>query len=171
MPKKIIVCGCWRSGTTALYNLVRAICLRNGTVYGCFEDQYKGGNPAEWHIVKVHKFDIKWVEWADFVFTIFREPSETLESMKRFHDTGGRELDANDLLRGLAYWGLYQEHTNFLTYYPQLKRCPEKLVFKIARVLGVKPDEKKTVQQWEQIKPPETGFDPVTLLHANHITQ
>ena len=37
---KILITGCWRSGTTALYNLVRVICLEHGTVYSSFEDQF-----------------------------------------------------------------------------------------------------------------------------------
>lgn len=170
---RIAITGCWRSGTTALYNLVRVICLEHGTVYSCFEDQFddEEAKKHDYEIVKVHKFRPHWVEWSNCIFTIFREPDEVLESMTRFGRTGGRELDNSDALRGLAYWGLYQQYTNHLFYYDQLKRNPMKMARIMAKEIGVNVNDKEVVKKWNKIRPPKIGYDPITLLHSNHITK
>ena len=170
---KILVNGCWRSGTTALYNLVRVICLEHGTVYSCFEDQYneEEAKKYDYEIVKVHKFRPHWVGWSNCIFTIFREPNEVLNSMSRFRKSGGRELDNSDALRGLAYWGHYQQYTNFSANYTQIAKGSHKLVSELSKQIGVKVYPPDIIETWRKIKPPKTGFDPVTLLHSNHITK
>lgn len=170
---RILIAGCWRSGTTALYNLVRVICMEHGKVYSCFEDDYKEniGTEYDFEIVKVHKYKIDWVEWSDCVFTVFREPQEVLDSMTRFGRTGGRKLETGDALRGLAYWGHYQMYSAYCVNYAQIKKGSFKMVTDISKAIGVKVYPPDIIEKWAEIKPPKTGFDPVTLLHSNHITK
>lgn len=170
---RILINGCWRSGTTAAFNLTRLICEWHGRTYGVFEDDYREevGTEYDFEIVKVHKFKAKWVEWADVIITIFREPEEVMGSMQRFTSSNGRQYGIADLLRGLAYWGHYQQYTSYLINYAQIERCPEKLAEQIAMRIGLKVRPKEIVKQFEAIKPPSEGYDPVTLLHANHITR
>lgn len=172
---RILIAGCWRSGTTAIYNLARVICEEQGTVYCCFEDTYNEseGGKHDYEIVKVHKYKESWADWADCVITIFREPDEVLRSMKRFEKTGGRKLDISDLLRGLAYWGFYQQHTDLCLNYSQLIRSPEKTARLIAQAIGliIESSAREVVRKWMLIKPPKNGVDSVTLLHHNHITK
>lgn len=170
---RILVAGCWRSGTTALYNIVRLICEANATTLGCFEDEYEkhAGLTFTHEVVKAHKFDEKWVMWADAIVTIYREPLDVWQSMERFAAKGGREYAAEDLLRGLAYWGNYNFHAKYQANYNQLSRSTEKLARQLGEKLHLPVDEKEIIKRLRQIKPPRSGYDPVTLLHFNHITQ
>lgn len=172
---RIIIAGCWRSGTTALFNLVRTIAEQDGTVYAVFADKYDAieafpGN-YDYEIVKVHKFSHDWPMWADMVFTIWREPDEVLESMKRFFAGQDEETIIRDYGRGLTWFGLYNRKSHYEANYAQLSRSTEKLARHLAGLMGIEIDEKETVRRFRRIKPPKTGYDPVTLLHANHITK
>jgi hypothetical protein len=142
-------------------------------VYGCFEDQYdaeKGGD-ALFEVVKAHKFNPKWVEWAEAIITVFREPTEVLESMKRFGAATGREYDEHDALRGLSWLAHYNYHADYFINFEQIERCPEKLADQIAQRIGLKIRPKRVVEEFLRIVPPAKGYDPVTLLHAKHITR
>jgi hypothetical protein len=41
----------------------------------------------------------------------------------------------------------------------------------IAKEVGVNVNDNQTVRDWKKIKPPKDGYDPITLLHSNHITK
>lgn len=176
---RVLVAGCWRSGTTALYNLVRLILESDGTTLACFEDDYfkHTGLTFTHELLKAHKFKaneekhgISLIDWPDYIITIFREPDETLDSMRRFYPENDEETWER-LARGFVYWGKYQYYADYQAHYDQLFRSTEKLAREIAAVLGIEVDEKEIVRAFRQIKPPKEGYDNVTLLHANHITK
>lgn len=177
---RVLVAGCWRSGTTALYNLVRLILETDGTTLACFEDDYfKHKDLTFTHeLLKAHKFKnnelkygINLVDWPDCIITVFREPGEVLDSMRRFYTDESEEEVQERRARGLAYWGKYQYYADYQANYEQLFRSTEKLAREIAAVLGIEIDEREIVRQFRLIKPPREGYDKVTLLHSNHITK
>lgn len=176
---RVLVAGCWRSGTTALYNLVRLILESDGQTLSCFEDDYFKYSDLEFthELLKAHKFKsnevkhgISLVDWPDYIITIFREPGETLDSMRRFYREESEKEIQERLARGLSYWGKYQFYADYQANYDQLFRSTEKLAREIASVLGIEIDEKAIVRAFRQIEPPKEGYDKITLLHANHIT-
>lgn len=169
----ILVCGPYRSGSTALFNLVRTICEQAGRTYGTFEDQYRPdiAEQYEYVVIKAHKYKDELIHLADVVFTIFREPDEIVESMDRFAATGGKEYGVSDMVRSLAWWGMYQFHAAYSAHYNQLSRSPGNLTRNIAEQLSLKVNVKDVVEAWQAIKPPKSGYDPVTLLHSNHVTK
>lgn len=179
VARKILICGAHRTGSTAIFNLTRTICLQYGTVYSCFEDQYNINHARGFYfeVVKAHKYKRQLVDWADMIITVFREPEDMWASMQRFsavkgHDAEGkRDFSIQDVWRGLAWWGMYQKHSDYSVNFNQIERCPEKLAHEIAQRIGVKIRPKEIVRQFLEIVPPEKGYDPVTLLHANHITK
>lgn len=170
---RILIAGCWRSGTTALYNLVRVICEEHGNTYACFEDTYNEsiGGEFDFEIVKVHKFKKTWIDWADLVFTIWREPGEVWNSFNRFFKSQDKETTLNDYGRGLTWFGLYNRFADYEVRYKQLNRSTEKLARGLAEQIGFDINEKQIVKRFRQVKPPKEGIDPVTLLHSNHITR
>lgn len=169
---RILVAGVWRSGTTAVFNLVRVICQEHGKVYSCFADDYdkEKGSSFDYEIVKVHKFKEKWLEWPDIVFTTFREPQDVLRSMQNFGDSGGRVLNHNDALRGFAWLALYNQKVDLIVHYNQIARKSPGMIKNIASEIGLKVNTRAVVQKWIDIKPPKEGFDPITQLYSNHIS-
>jgi hypothetical protein len=169
---RILVAGCWRSGTTGLYNLVRLICQEHGQAFACFDDTYNEsiGGEFDFEVVKVHKYRREWLEWADVVITIWREPKDVYLSMCRFWNEEQNEI-MEKYGRGLTWFGLYNRHANYESHFNQLSRSTEKLARHLAEVIGVEIDEKDIVRQFRQVRPPKRGYDPVTLLHSNHVTK
>lgn len=172
---RVLIAGPWRSGTTALYNLVRTICGQHGSVYACFDDQYDAidafPGTFDYEVVKVHKYRWDWVLWADKIITIRREPAEVIESMRRFFVAQDEETLQHDRARALYWLAEYNLRADYSAHYNQLSRSTEKLARELAEVIGVGIDEKETVRMFRKIKPPKSGVDPVTLLHENHITK
>jgi hypothetical protein len=192
---RIIVVGCWRSGTTALFNMIRLICEADGPTIAFFEQTEKTAFRVFKHqVLKAHKYNEQNIAWADYVpqghaltlqfpyiitnrklvFTTHRDAGDILESMQRFRAAGGigNGADPANLGRGLEHWGLYQQHACYMTWFNQFKRSPEKLIREITAILDLQHiDQKAVLKQWQALRPPKQGIDPLTLLHANHITQ
>lgn len=174
----VIIAGCWRTGTTAVYNIARLILSLEGEVYSCFVDEYDyvKAEAARHTVIKVHKFSNTWLERADKIITTYRDSRDILDSMQRFKGTGGSGNASEDtnIIRGLEHWGLWQQHTNYLALFNRLTRSPAMLVSQIAGTLGVKisnAEVYRLTEEFQNIKPPLTGVDPITLLHHNHITK
>lgn len=170
---RILTVGQRRSGSTALFNLIRVVCEQNGRTYGCFEDTYDEdiADQCDFVIIKAHKYKEELVHWADVVFTIFREPEDVKASIERFAKKGGKEYTDKDFIRGLAWWGLYQFHASYCVYFNQIVRSPGTVARRTAEIMDLVIDEKKVIATFNRIQPPKTGYDPITLLHANHVTK
>lgn len=175
---RVLIAGCWRSGTTAVYNLVRLILESDGKTLSCFEDEYinRKQEKNRHELLKAHKYradekkhGISLIDWADYIITIFRDPVEVMESMRVFFTEETEEQIQSRLLRGLSYWGKYQYYADYQINYDQLARCPEKLVREISVMLRINVDEKAIIREFDKIKPPKSGQDKKTLLYANHI--
>ena len=129
---RILIAGCWRTGTTALYNITRLICEADGETYAQEDGRYdiETGKEAKHQIVKTHKFNPSWVEWAStldevliqaphrlqkfykprrLIFVTDREEAEILASMERFKKTGGTGNATNkeNIIRGLKVEIIY----------------------------------------------------------------
>ena len=126
---RILIAAGHRTGSTAVYNLTRTICAQFGPVYGCFEDQYDAekGDWELFQVVKAHKFNQKWVDWAEVIITVFREPQEVKKSMVRFGELTGNYYDTEDIWRGLSWLAHYNLHADYMINFEQIERCPEKI--------------------------------------------
>lgn len=194
---KILIAGCWRSGTTALYNLVRLICEADGDTLACFSDRLTDESAEYKHVVvKAHKYSADLAEWADdvpgvsywmphsmkkyfkrrkLIFVTYREAREISASMRRFKAAGGKgnAADKNNLSRGLQYSAMYQEHCIMLVSFSYfgVEQSEKMLIDRIRQILGISCDVGAVWKRFRELQPPEKGSDPVTLLHSNHITQ
>jgi hypothetical protein len=189
MKHRYIIAGIYRSGSTWLYNAVRLICAQHGTVYGCFEGSYNSGNAADYHIVKAHKF--KWPRGFELiddnttVITSIRNTFGIKESMQRLINLGksGNYTQVERLtqyLEWLSYWNCFVKPEWNDNQFPVLKvpvqygrivSCPEKVIREVSEYMNLKCNEQEINIALRALKPPHEGIDPITLLHANHITQ
>jgi len=177
MSKKLILsAGLYRSGSTWQFNAIRLILKNSGvSYYSCWEQDYNPDNPAKYHLVKVHRFRKTLFNSANYVFTSFRDLDEIKVSMFRRAQLNPRPEFKNetrynyisiyilDLLK-------YQSKSNYLLWFPHIKGQPKEEIKGMADVLGLDVDPRKINIELKTMKVPEEGFDPVTLLHSNHIT-
>jgi hypothetical protein len=180
----IVSAGMYRSGSTWLYNAIR---LLSGDCYSTFVhsgNDYDKENPKDIHLLKVHKYSNWMSNQADLVITIYRDIREVKESMER------RKLVATEGFTNEARTDLFDiyHHNSMLWYmeadlivnYETMLENPVFVLGQIHRAMysaGV-PFKEKSIEEMEQIseelrnmKVPETGSDPVTLLHQEHITK
>jgi len=179
MTKKLILAaGLYRSGSTWQFNALRLI-LKNSNVsfYSCWEQDYDPENEAEYHLVKVHRFRKNLYNNADFVFTSFRDIDEIRISM---HNRSKDKEAQNGFQNETRFTKLsiyivdllkYQRKSNFMLWYPQIKTEAKEVIKAMAKELKLDVDVRTVDIQLKEMKPPtDQRFDPVTLLHRNHIT-
>lgn len=172
----IVSAGFYRSGSTWMFNAIRLILDEfTDDYYSCWEQDYNPKNPAKYHLVKVHRWRPKLYKDAHLVFTSFRELEGIKGSMQRRADILNDERFSNETkfqhidayLVDLLKW---QRKSNYFLWFRFIREQPVHEIEKIAGVLGMNVRCLKVFKRLNELKEPHTGFDPVTLIHANHIT-
>lgn len=165
----ILIAGMKRSASTKLYNMVRLACEQAGVTYACFYDNYDEKQErlfdVDFQVVKIHKWNEQWRDWADLILTTYRPIQDAIVSGQRFG------IDKKDILRSvewLVYWNLYAN--NMFSYTQLTEKEDMTLEFLIKRVLKLKTvDVHNVLLDLHNLKPGKE-YNPVTLLHPNHIT-
>lgn len=170
--RRIIVTGLYRSGTTLLYNAVRLLAVRavgKHAVYGCYAGDYDISNRAIIHVVKTAEYLPHLALGSEIVY-IYRPIEEVRASMLRFaafHPEPRRDTDVarlDEYYRWLLAW---TSHGAKAVMYGELD------LGALAAALSFSLDAaeiRSTAEELATLVPPETGTDPVTLLHAHHRT-
>jgi len=176
--KRIIVAGIYRSGTTALYNIVRLICESEGDTWSEFlNDEIKPEELPEldFQILKAHKYHDKrtpaFIDEHTIVLTTFRENRDILASIYRakeqMKDFRGQQHDIPKYNEWQQHWNI---HSVYQVHFNKLIQNPKRIIRDIARLLKITVNEEEVYQKFVACKPPKEGIDPITLLHAGHIT-
>jgi len=169
--KRVIVTGPYRTGTTLVYNIVR--CLIKAETgewpYICGNlEEYDSANPNEWHVIKTHKRGT-WMATESIVICTGRDGVDTLASMKRF-DSYHPNISVGDeeqFLRLHLDAIKWRRHADLIVNFG----CSTtRKIGHISRVLGIGRHTEEAYRLVNEIKPPEEGHDPVTLLFSHHIT-
>lgn len=176
---RVVAAGMVRSGSTWQYNCLRIIMEQAGLNPVCYWVQdYKGqgGNV----LIKTHEIKPDIVS-RSIIFTAIRDAKGIKESMKRRGEYLAKNPDSrfngtanpNRYNRYHRWYRWWAQHAFYIQKYQELKTNPEKVVNDHIKVLGLtgKVDPKKVLEELNNTKPPETGHDPKTMLHAGHITK
>jgi len=172
----ILIAGPYRTGSTWLFNAVRLTLIHaNREVYGASIHRYDPQRKEHNHIIKLVKYDPRLAQSATHVFTSFRNVYDTIDSMRRravIAEPGfiNETLHQNitDHILHLLNW---EKHSNFRLWFPDIYDRPEWVIKQIAHHLNVKADPRAVNTAINNLTIPETGYDPVSLLHAGHITK
>lgn len=170
----ITIAGIKRSGSTAVYNMVRIICehmeFENLNLVGEPYTLKKGVN-----IVKIHPFDELLCAKSDLVILTDREDSEILESLEKFgYEHKPLEAMREDFWNWVGETYPHQYHAIIyknLVNNSRLEFC--RIVDKIESVFGVDfkvCEVQKMFEEWKEVKPKEE-YDPITFLFPNHISK
>lgn len=172
-PLIIAIAGIKRSGSTVQYNLVRIALEMAGYDVTAYGHNYRpAGNPQEGeaHLIKRHPFDKFIAETADHIFLTDRPDEEILGSLERFN---GRKPDPARITGMRKHFFKWEEYSYIPIY--DYKMWQENKILYVACIinhLGLHNDVKTSdiLKEFNNIKPPETGQDPKTLMFSNHIT-
>lgn len=168
----IVIAGIKRSGSTVQYNLVRIALEHAGYTINIHGQSY---NPRvtpsdEVDIVKLHPFREHIADHADHIFLTNRNPKSIKESLERFNNDSQSYDRFFRFYKDFIQWCLYTDPAHYQTY---SKWVGDKVGFteEIVDALELAVDPVEVLQEFEKIEPPESGQDPVTLMHHNHITK
>ncbi|NIU00774.1 MAG: hypothetical protein GWN01_07545, partial [Nitrosopumilaceae archaeon] len=153
----IVIAGIKRSASTACFNMVRLVCEASGEEVHTWGNAYQIKDGI--NIIKVHPFNKKLYNKADYIFTTDRKDEDILKSLERFSG-GGNPKRLKKMRKNLELW----ERKSNKLHYNHIVNSPLKCIEYIAEVLGVDVDCKAILKEFEAIKPPKKGYDPETFL-------
>lgn len=174
----ILSAGMPRSGSTWLFNAVRLLLLKaNFTITAKWIDDFIESDlsNADVVLIKLHDFNLDWVDQADFVVYSYRDIRDALASIERkFGHTPTLEL-ANDLIDIDYKW---KKVTNFVMRYESLDSKKESILNELAKQLGLhfnKKDFTDIQNELDNMKYSDSKYineryNLINLLHVNHIT-
>lgn len=178
---RVIAAGMYRSGSTWLYNACRILLNEHSdSVYSCYEADFTKNKAKGYEhvLLKAQRYRKSLHESADKIITIHRHIDDVKASMvrrKKFVEDGFVNESR------VESFGKFYKHTaNWIKYahcvvdYWMIENAPIVAMEMISESMELNIDWITLTQlqeRLENIKPPESGYDPVTLLHANHITK
>ncbi|MDY6906220.1 MAG: sulfotransferase domain-containing protein [Thermodesulfobacteriota bacterium] len=173
--KKILVAGMFQSGSTALFNLIRLCHLNKGhNVYSCLFNMYDRHNPADVHIVKIHRYDSVFSAWADITFNVKRDIRDCLASRRRRKNTLKTPKEIISWADHLIH--LHKSWRHEATYefiYEKYKTNPLAAIEVLAECLGLTGVDTAWVYEQVETLPkdaPQQGHHLNTLLSSSHVT-
>jgi len=174
--KLVAICGIKRSGSTAMYNIVRIALthagydvLIRGHGFDVAELEHVEDNQVV--LCKRHPFSEAIANKADHIFLTDRNDEEILASLDRMWESGDPER-LEDMRKHLNKWKEYTDEYHTFPYY-KINNNPLELIYRVFDIfdLYLKANEKDVLQEFQTIEPPTDKQDPVTLLFPNHISE
>lgn len=165
------ICGIKRSESTVMFNLVRIALKMAGYTVNIHGHDYTPRTVPEGEVdlVKRHKFSKEIAEAADHIFLTDRKDEEIIASLTRFNGKEPYEGRIADMRKHLDKWKGYTDEIHYWPYY-LWKTKAEYYTDGIIRALGLDLYWEDVYSNFNEIEPPESGQDPVTLMFSNHIT-
>lgn len=171
---KIVVAGIYRSGSTWLFNAVRLLLISEGVNIKSYFYGSEPDTPEQFHVIKTHTYSQGLFDEAGIVITSYRNYKDIEKSMKaqlkkglpvEFENAGNyKELDT--FIRWLLKWN---RKTLYMMEYDKFIEDPKEIVRDLYECLRLKnADIDEVYEQLCDMKSPEEGYDPVTLLTSTH---
>ena len=172
--KKIICAGLYRSGSTWLFNVVRAIFEFNNIEYQSGFGVYNNDSPVQ--IIKLHSFQPEILSGNVTTIMTVRDLRDIIASAIRKY--GKLHINeefclkktfefADEVLKCYYDW---REHTDLFLKYENIVTDKKFVIQKISQTLKQPVDIEQIHEYVENLKMPTRGSDADTLLWANHIT-
>lgn len=179
----ILVSGIPRSGSTRLYNIIRLILLQKNSwndLYCCWHDHFDLQKQRKHNIIKLHYFDQKFCDWADFIFTTKRDLRDVAASSLEFNQHRGRVSDNEVLLTFLhavmTMYELWKEYSDYEVIYEQIPKFGLRDIMNLTEILEIENVNYGHVMSGlEDIKNSSkslaTDYDWNTLMNSYHISE
>ncbi len=174
----IIIAGCYRSGTTALFNLVRLIMKHTKQNYNAYfwEGVTQGDN--EYHIVKTHTYSPTFGNNAHKIYVAHRKLLEVKKSMnalkKSIMPIGEAYANASNTKNLKFAYGdaqLWIAKADYIQNFQTLIKDPIMIVISILNDLELRFTPiilESILKEFGELKAPKKGHDKETLLTETH---
>jgi hypothetical protein len=150
---RIITASIPGTGDLWLFNATRLICESFGRVYGVEAKHYYEyeAKHYDFEVIKTHTFDVDICHNSIIVATTC-SPSR---------------LDVEDPVYAYYNQSLWNAQANGVIEYETIKTDPKRAIREISYALSLHVNDYEILNELEQIKAPEKGFDNRTLLAKN----
>ena len=137
----ILVVGMHKSGSTALFNIIRFCFIGRGdSIYSTWYGNYNEKNRKKINLVKIHNFDESLKDWADIIFNPKRGIRDSMSSNKRCL-AEIRPWDKYDfeelLVRVAKQYASWKPYADYEFVYEDFIDNPTKIISEIAETLCV----------------------------------
>jgi hypothetical protein len=148
--------------------------LQKKEVYGCFANKYDPENPADIHVIKIHKYNKEFAKMADYIFLTKRDLRDIAASAIR------RNLIENEMNSIFSYldvamqnefnqWKSRARKQGMVVGYENMIIRKPRVIQSIIERLNQNVDPQEIHRAVESLEIKDE-FDPITQLHPNHIT-
>jgi len=178
--KYIIVAGCYRSGTTALFNIVRLILKYSKVEYDSYFWNGKTESSKEYQLIKTHTFSEGLTAKAYKIFVAHRKFEGVHNSILNLSKCKVDDQFANAAnVDNINYAWLDSErwirNADYIQNFTDLTDHTTALVFHICSILNIsdlsEDDMLSVILEFNALKAPTKGFDKTTLLTEVHKKQ
>lgn len=174
--KRILIVGCYRSGTTALFNIVRLILKHTDKKYSAYFWEGNIMSNKEYQLIKTHAYNPILAKKAYKIFIAYRELSEIKKSMialKKFTIQDGYKNAANlEYLKTVQQFAkLWMIKADYIQSFDILIDNPIKIIEDLFGKLQIpynKEQAEKILNEFKGLKAPKRGHDKETLLGETH---
>jgi len=177
MSKHIIIAGCYRSGTTALFNIVRLILKYSDVEYDAYFWNGKTESNKEYQLIKTHTFNEGLADKAYKVFVAHRKYDDVYSSMLALSKTKVDNKFSNaGNIDNLDYAWSHAERwvksADYIQNFIDLNSDIRILIHTISNILNMPNNlSEKLILEFKGLRAPEKGLDEITLLTETHKKQ
>lgn len=174
--KNILIVGCYRSGTTALFNIARLVLKHTGQDFSSYFWEGNIISGKEYQLIKTHAYNTTLAKNAYKIFIAHRELSEVKKSMialQKFTIQAGYTNAANleylDTMQNFAK--LWMDQADYVQHFDTLINNPIEIVESLLKELQIPYIDKQVsmiLNEFKGLKAPKQGHDNVTLLGETH---
>lgn len=174
----IIIAGCYRSGTTALFNIVRLILKHTNQDYDAYFWEGKTISEKEYHLIKMHTYSPTMSKMAFRIYVAHRKLLEVKKSMNALKKSiipihGDYTNASNTQNLKFAYGDsqLWIAKADYIQNYTHLLNDVVMIFIAILNDLQIfyKGEELEAmIKEFGELKAPKKGHDKETLMTETH---
>lgn len=178
-PKRyIVIAGCYRSGTTALFNIVRLIMKHTKQDYNAYFWEGKTIGINQYHIVKTHTYSPTFGKTAYRIFAAHRKLLEVKKSMNALkksitpiHNDYANASNTDNLKFAYGDAQLWITKADYIQNFKTLVKDPVMIIIAILNDLEISytPEVLQAIfNEFNNLKAPRQGHDKESLLTETH---
>lgn len=177
MSKYIIVAGSYRSGTTALFNIIRLILKHSNVKYDAYFWNGHTKSNKEYQLIKTHTFSEGLCDKAYKIFVAHRKFDDVYNSMlslskMKIDNKFINAANVEDIEEAWMHSKRWINKADYIQNFINLTNDVTYLIQSIAAVMGITNFQlKEIVREFTSLKAPVKGLDEVTLLTETHRKQ
>jgi hypothetical protein len=165
--------GMGRSGSTLLFNMARLILEEKWgkELVSGWQDDIPGWRFGKYYLVKTHRLSLWRRAKPEYIFFSYRDVRTAMVSGRKFW---GIPYSLETAKTYIKEWKIAKRRANLIISYEDLVSWPNRVVQKIAKILGIDTDSdtiaEKALAPGHFVADSNMAYDKISLYYQNHCT-